>query len=157
MCNSEFYSYRMCFTLTDMELKANPDGWVGRFFPKKQRGEAVEKTFLVPRNVGQGALDVFSVVNQYMILTAEQVGDLNGESPLFLCTNTVGDRFVLKKMGYNSLRYVPRVAATRLKLPDPHLFTGHCLRRFVIIFTYILDLVLTLYFNRLHVLAGLSF
>ena len=55
----------MCFTLTDMELAANPDGWVGRFFPKKQRGVAVQKTFLVPRNVGQGALDVFSVVNPY--------------------------------------------------------------------------------------------
>ena len=123
-----------------MELVANPDGWVGRFYPKKQRGEAVRKSFLIPRTVGQGALDVFPVVNQYMIITMEQVGDLNLESPLFLTTNSVGDRFVNKKMGYNSLRNVPRVCATRLKLDDPHLYTGHCLRRFVILFTHFIDL-----------------
>ena len=78
----------MCFTLTDIELAANPDGWVGRFFPKKQRGEAVQKTFLVPRNVGQGALDVFYVVNQYMILTMEQVSATSTWSPLFSCVPT---------------------------------------------------------------------
>ena len=122
-----------------MELVARPDGWVGRFFPKKQRGEAVRKSFLIPRNVGEGALNVFPVVNEYMAITMEQVADLNLESPLFLTTNAVGDRFVNKKMGYNSMRNVPRVCAKRLKLEDPHLYTGHCLRRFVILFTHFID------------------
>ena len=112
-----------------MKLLARPDGWIGRFSPKKQRGEAVRKTFLIPRNVGEGGIQLFPVVNEYMVMTNEQVPELNSESPLFLTTNLVGDRFVNKRFGYNSMRNVPRTIAKRLKLNDPHLFTGHCLRR----------------------------
>ena len=112
-----------------MVLSANPDGWIGWYMPKKQRGEAQRRNFLVPRRVSAGGMDFFHIVNHYMVMTRDHVPELDDNSPLFLQVGPVGDRFINTRFGYNSMRKVSSKIAKRLGLPNPELYTGHCLRR----------------------------